>query len=300
MLSEAMVIAFLTRRPIEAVQDWLSALSAALPDDEVVAGADPRAEIAVVASPPPGELSAMPRLAFIQSAWAGVDALLSDPTLPRHLPLARLIDPSLAAQMAEAVAAHVLALHRQAPAYRAQQDQEVWRQLLQPPASARQAGLLGYGEMARASAAMLEGLGFKVEAWSRSRGDFQALLATSDFLVNLLPLTPETQGVLGAETFARMKRGAGIVSVGRGGHLVEADLLDALASGQVSHAVLDVFETEPLPAGHPFWKHPQITVMPHVAAITDPVSGAARIAQNIARFRSGEPVEGLVSFEAGY
>lgn len=295
-----MTIAFLTRLPDRDAERWLSALRAALPGDDVVAGLAPGAEIAIVAAPAPGDLAKLPKLGFIQSAWAGVDGLLTDPLLPRHVPLARLIDPSLATQMAEAVAAHVLALHRQAPAYRDQQAQAVWRQLPQVPASERQVGLLGFGEMARACADLLEQLGFRVGAWSRSHGDLGPLLAGGDIIVNLLPLTAQTQGILGRETFARMKPGAAIINVGRGGHLVEADLLEALASGQISHAVLDVFETEPLPASHPFWRHPAITLLPHVAAITDPVSASQRIAANIVRFRSGEPIEGLVSPEAGY
>lgn len=295
-----MAIAFLSRLPDETAQRWLDALRAALPEDVIVAGLTQDAEIAVVAGPAPGQLARLPRLGFIQSAWAGVDGLLGDPDLPRRLPLARLVDPSLAAQMAEAVAAHVLALHRQAPAYRAQQDRAVWRQLPQVPASERKVGLLGFGEMARASSALLDKLGFKVSAWSRSQGDLAALLASSDIIVNLLPLTPATRGILRRETFDLMKRGASLINVGRGGHLVEADLLEALASGQVSHAVLDVFEAEPLPADHPFWRHPGVTVLPHVAAITDPASASVRIAANIARFRAGEPVEGLVSPDAGY
>lgn len=295
-----MPIAFLTRLPADAAQAWLAALRTALPEDDIIVGLAPDAEIAVVAAPAPGELAKLPKLGFIQSAWAGVDGLLNDPLLPRQVPLARLIDPSLAGQMAEAVAAHVLTLHRQAPAYRAQQAEALWRQLPQVPAHQRQVGLLGFGEMARASAAMLEGLGFQVSAWSRSHGDLGALLAASDIVVNLLPLTPLTSGVLGQETFARMKRGAAIINVGRGGHLVEADLIAALKEGQISHAVLDVFETEPLPAGHPFWSHPAVTVLPHVAAITDPASASQRIAANIARFRAGKAVEGLVSRDTGY
>lgn len=295
-----MTVAFLSRLPDDAAERWLAALRAALPGEIVVSGLAQDADVAVVAAPEPGQLAKLPRLGFIQSAWAGVDGLLADPDLPRRLPLARLIDPSLAGQMSEAVAAHVLALHRQAPAYRAQQEQGVWRPLPQVPAAQRQVGLLGFGEMAQASAALLARLGFKVDAWSRSRGDLEALLATSNIVVNLLPLTPLTRGILCRETFDRMKRGASLINVGRGGHLVEADLLKALASGQVSHAVLDVFETEPLPADHPFWSHPGVTVLPHVAAITDPVSASARIAANIARFRAGEIVEGLVSPKAGY
>lgn len=295
-----MTIAFLTSLPDDAAERWLGALRAALPGDTVTAGLALDAEVAIVAAPAAGDLAKLPKLGFIQSAWAGVDGLLNDPLLPRAIPLARLIDPTLATQMAEAVAAHVLALHRQAPAYRAQQAQAIWRQLPQVPAAERQVGLLGFGEMAQASARLLEKLGFKVRAWSRSHGDLNALLGGSDILVNLLPLTPQTRGILGRETFSRMKPGAAIINVGRGGHMVEADLIEALASGQISHAVLDVFETEPLPADHPFWRHPAITVLPHVAAITDPASASRRIAANIARFRAGEPVEGLVSLEAGY
>lgn len=295
-----MTIAFLTRLPDDVAEQWLSALRAALPGDDIVAGLAPNAEVAVVAAPTPGDLAKFPKLSFIQSAWAGVDGLLNDPLLPRQVPLARLIDPSLATQMAEAVAAHVLALHRQSPAYRAQQAQAIWRQLPQVPASERQIGLLGFGEMARAAAGLLERLGFRVSAWSRSHGDLGALLTGSDILVNLLPLTAQTRGILGRETFARMKPGAAIINVGRGGHLVEADLLEALAGGEISHAVLDVFEIEPLSADHPFWRHPAVTVLPHVAAITDPVSASQRIAANIARFRAGEPIEGLVSADRGY
>lgn len=295
-----MTIAFLTRLPDDVAECWLTALRAALPGDDVAAGLALDAEIAVVAAPGPGDLAKLPHLSFIQSAWAGVDGLLTDPLLPRQVPLARLIDPSLATQMAEAVAAHVLALHRQAPAYRAQQAQVTWRQLPQASAGERQVGLLGFGEMARASAGLLERLGFQVSAWSRSHGDLSALLAGSDIVVNLLPLTAQTRGILGRETFARTKPGAAIINVGRGGHLVEPDLLESLASGQISHAVLDVFETEPLPADHPFWRHPAITLLPHVAAITDPVSASQRIAVNIDRFRAGEPVEGLVSPDRGY
>jgi glyoxylate/hydroxypyruvate reductase A len=266
----------------------LAALADSLPNEKISLGADRDADIAIVANPPPGALAALPNLAFVQSAWAGVDGLLADPALP-PVPLARLVDPSLAAQMAEAAAAHVLALHRQAPAYAAQAVQGLWRQLDQPPASARRIGFLGYGELARASANLLQNIGFQVDAWSRS-----------DIVVNLLPLTAQTRGVLGAATFARMKRGAAIVNLARGAHLVEADLLAALADGTLSHAILDVFETEPLPPVHPFWRHPQITVLPHVAAITDPVSASAFIAANIARFRNGQPLQGLVNRQAGY
>lgn len=294
-----MAITFRSRLAPDAETRWLEALRSALPNDQISTDPTAEAEIAIVANPRPGDLAAIPGLRLVQSAWAGVDGLLADPAFPKAVPLARLIDPTLGQQMAQAIAAHVLSLHRQAPAYRAQQAQGQWRQLAQPLAQDRQIGFLGYGELARACARLLSTIGFPVVAWSRSHGDIAAVLS-SDIVVNLLPLTPATRGFLGAATFAQMKRGAALINVARGAHVVEADLLAALAEGQLSHAVLDVFETEPLPAEHPFWRHPQITVLPHVAAITDPVSASARIAANIARFRAGEPLEGLVSLDAGY
>ncbi|WP_309643941.1 glyoxylate/hydroxypyruvate reductase A [Phenylobacterium sp.] len=297
-----MTIPFLSRLDAGPTKLWRELLAQSLGEPIIAGLPDDRAsvEIAVVANPAPGELATLPNLKFIQSAWAGVDGLMTDPALPRHAVLARLIDPTLAAQMAEAVTAHVLALHRQAPAYAVQQAKGLWNKLPQPPTTARQVGLLGYGEMGRACAKMLEAVGFPVSHWTRSQGDLGDLLARSEIVVNLLPLTPETQGILGAETFERMRPGAAIISVGRGGHLVEADLIPALDSGRLSHAVLDVFAVEPLPTDHPFWRHPRITVTPHAAAITDPASGARQVASNIARFRAGEPVVGRVSFDAGY
>lgn len=294
-----MPITFLSRLPQAAEQRWIAALSARFPDETIGVGPSREADIAVVANPAPGALAAMPALAFVQSAWAGVDGLLADPTLPPQ-PLARLIDDALARQMAEAAAAHVLHLHRQGPAYAAQQRQALWRQLDQPPAARRRVGVLGRGQLASAVAQALELIGFPTACWSRSHGDLDALLADSDIIVNLLPLTDLTRGVLGAATFQRMRPGASLVNLARGAHLVEADLLAALANGRISHAILDVFETEPLSPDHPFWRHPQITVTPHVAAITDPDAASVFIAANIARFRAGEPLQGLVSRERGY
>lgn len=294
-----MAITFLNRLSSAAETRWMEALADRLPIETLTTTAGPDTEIAIVANPAPGALAALPNLRFVQSAWAGVDGLLADPDLPA-VPVARLIDPGLAAQMSQAVAAHVLALHRQAPAYAAQQRRGLWRQLPQAPASERRIGFLGYGELAAASANLLESVGFQIYGWSRRLGDLDTLLATSDIVVNLLPLTDRTRGILCSPTFARMKRGAAIINVARGGHLVIEDLIAALDAGALSHAVLDVFEDEPLPRNHPAWSHPQITVTPHVAAVTDPVSASAFIAENIARFRAGEPVHGLVNRKAGY
>lgn len=290
----------LSNRLSETAQTaWLAALAEHLPNETIVTEPGPGIEIAIVASPPPGALAALPDLKFIQSAWAGVDGLLADASLPK-VPLARLIDEGLTAQMAQAVAAHVLGLHRQAPAYAAQQRRGLWRQLPQAPAQERQVGFLGYGELASAAANLLEQIGFRTYGWSRRLGELDTLLATSDFVVNLLPLTDRTRGILCDEAFKRMKPGAAVINLARGAHVVDADLIAALDSGHLSHAVLDVFEAEPLARNHPFWSHPQITVTPHVAAITDPRTASAFIAANIARFRAGQPVLGLVNRKAGY
>ena len=294
-----MAITFLNRLAPDAQTRWLEALRAALPGETITAEPSHATEIAIVANPGRGVLASLPNLAFVQSAWAGVDSLLDDPSLPR-VPIARLVDPALAAQMAQATAAHVLYLHRQVPAYAAQQRRGLWRQLPQPPAAERRIGFLGYGELAGVAANLLESIGFQTYGWSRRLGDLNTLLATSDIIVNLLPLTDHTRGILSAPAFARMKRGAAIVNLARGAHVVEEDLIAALDAGQLSHAVLDVFEAEPLERKHPFWSHPQITVTPHVAAITAPVSASAVIAANIARFRAGQPPEGLVNRKAGY
>lgn len=269
-------------------------------------------EIAVVANPLPGLLCQLPRLRFIQSLWAGIDGLLADTSLPGQVPVARLVDPSLADAMAEAVVLHVLALHRQMPAYRRQQAARQWLMHKQPLAPRRRVGFLGLGEMARRSIAALAPLRFDVAGWSRRaatvdgvttfHGDtgLGLMLARTDILVNLLPLTAQTRGILGAATFGQLPRGASIINFGRGGHQVPADIVASLDSGQLDHAVLDVFETEPLPADDPLWTHPGITVTPHVAATTDPVSAARCVALNIAAFRAGGMVTGLVDVTAGY
>lgn len=288
---------------------WCEVLSRTMPDECIVAteGCEERAsvELAIVANPSPGALRDLPGLRWVQSLWAGVDGLAGDPTLP-DVPIARLVDPMLARSMAETAAAVVLGLHRDLDVYAAQQGRKVWRQ--HPPRLARdrRVAVLGLGEMGRASAALLARIGFDVRGWSRSGACLDgvqvhaggeglvAALGGAEILLNLLPLTAETRGILGAASFAHLAPGACVVNFGRGGHLVEADLLDALAAGRLRHAVLDVFDREPLPAGHPFWRHPGVTVLPHVAACTNHDSAAAIVAAAVADYRrTGRVPEGF-------
>ncbi len=324
--------------------DWAQALRAALPaphrlllqrgevDDALI-------DIALVANPPPGALQGLPGLRLIQSLWAGVDRLLADPSVPAHVPLARMVDPAMNAAMAETVLWAVLSLQRGFFGYARQQVARRWQQHRQWRADEVPVLLLGHGQMGRAAAQRLSAMGFAVTAWSRGHdvdagrwpgvdagrepivGADKAPLpgphpppvrsihgdaalgpaaAAARIVVNLLPLTAATQGVLGAPLFAHLPRGAGIVNLARGGHLIEADLLAALDSGQIEHAVLDVFHQEPLPPEHPFWRHERITVLPHVAALTDVHSASTVALANVQAVAQGGQIAHRVWRERGY
>lgn len=309
-----MIIAFVAQE--EDPQRWLPPLAAALPRDRFVvwpAVGDPaQVDIALVAKPPQGALAEFPRLKLVQSLWMGVDGLLADSTLPRSTPIARLVDPGMVAAMSETVLASVLDWHRYRYRYRAQQARQEWKPLPQYMAADRTVGLLGLGELGQDAAAKLCALGFNVCGWSRrpkhiegiacfhGEGGLTEMLSRSGALVCLLPLTAETRGILNAGTLARLPEGACVINVARGAHLVDNDLLAALESGRLDHAYLDVFDTEPLPASHPFWKHPSITVTPHVAALTEPRTSLAKVVANVERVRRGERPEALVDVAAGY
>ena len=284
---------------------WREALAAALPEAELLGSAAARAcpdEVlaAIVANPPPCSLQGLPRLKLIQSLWAGVDRLLADTTLPRDVPLARMVDPAMNAAMAETALWAVLALHRGFFRYAQQQRERQW--LAQPQRCADEVPVLvlGQGQMGRAAAARITPLGYPVTGWRRDGQALTPLLARAQVVVNLLPLTPDTRGLLNAAFFAALPRGAGVVNLARGAHVLDDDLLTALNSGQVGHAVLDVFHTEPLPPGHPYWQHPQVTVLPHAAAATDPRSAAAVAATNVRAALAGQPLANLVERQRGY
>ncbi|MGM9487977.1 2-hydroxyacid dehydrogenase [Ideonella sp. YS5] len=302
-------------------QAWLGALRAALPEERIedAIGRLDQAEVdvALVANPPPGSLNGLPALRLVQSLWAGVDRLLADPTLPTAVPLARMVDPTMAAAMAETSLWAVLALHRGFYAYARQQREERWKVLPQRRADEVHVAVLGLGELGCAVAARLAAQGYRVDGWrqggasSRARGGMPVpvhegtsgldpLLAASDIVVNLLPLTAATRRFFDSKRFSAMKRGAALVNLARGAQVVEADLLAALDDGRLSHAVLDVFQVEPLPAGHALWKHPHVTVLPHVAALTDPRSAAEVVAANVRALRSGQPLAHLVDRQRGY
>lgn len=295
---------------------WTAALQTALPGEHfVTTGTDGPAEgidIAIVANPPDGALRGVPKLKLIQSLWAGVDKLMADDSVPRDVPIARMVDPAMNAAMAETALWAVLSLHRGYFRYAALQHEARWSPHGQQRADEITVAVLGLGEMGRAAARRLVAQGYRVLGWSTRPAQIDGVsahageaalndvLAAADIVVNLLPLTPHTRDLFRAETFARMKPQVSLVNLARGAHVVETDLLAALDSGQLQHAVLDVFRTEPLPPDHPLWRHPRVTVLPHAAAQTDPRSAAAVAAANVRAARAGLPVAHLVDRTRGY
>ncbi len=269
-------------------------------------------DFVIVGGKAPGDLRRFGNLRAIQSTWAGVNHLLTDPGLPPERPLARMVDRGLTVSMTEYVVMHALDQARRGPELRAAQRARQWLDLGPRPLRDIRVAVLGLGALGVDAGFQLRDLGFAVRGWSRSpkslpgiesfagMDSLAACLTDVEILICLLPLTDETHGILGAQVFAHLKRGASLIHAARGAHLVEADLLQALADGRPSLAVIDVFATEPLPPAHPFWKHPAITVTPHVAAITRPGTGAEDIVENYGRAMRGEMLINQVDRAQGY
>ena len=309
-------MALLFRSTVDSAARWRAQLTRLTQELEVRVWpeiGDPAAiDYALVWRPEPGFLASLPNLKLILSLGAGVDHLLGDPRLPLHLPILRLVDPHMTDAMSEYVVLQVLRLHRRDLDYRNQQGAGVWRELDQQNAGQRRVGILGLGELGQDAAKKLKALGFDVAGWSRSEKAVEGvrsyagaaglapLLGRSEIIVCLLPLTAETEGILNKRTLALLPKGAALVNAARGAHLVEEDLLAALASGQISAAVLDVFREEPLPVDHSFWHHPRVVVTPHIAAFTNPATASPIILDNIRRFEEGRPLLNRVDPARGY
>jgi len=256
-------------------------------------------------------LPVFPNLKAMFSRSAGVDSFIEHPRLPK-VPLGKVEPPAGDPMMTEYVMMHVLRFHRDMPAYHTAQANREWREapIIRP--EDRRVGFLGFGIMAQVPALMLKSLGFKVSAWVRSprqaaeipifhgRGELEKFLNQTDIAVCLLPLTRETEGIFCARTFAMMPRGAMLVNVGRGKHVVDEDLIAALDSGQLSYAALDALWPEPLPQESPLWLHPKVTVMPHVARRPTVAQLVTEIVANIRSLRAGGPLLQQVDVTRGY
>ncbi len=256
-------------------------------------------------------MAALPNLEVLFSIGAGIDQLAAD-RLPPNLRIVRMIEPGITGTMADYVSMAVLALHRDLPQYLQDQRDGVWNPRPTLHARERRVGVLGLGELGRASLAALAPHGFQLSGWSRSPRNiegvqcfhgsdtFSAFLSQCDILICLLPLTDETRGILCRKTFNLLPDGARLVNVARGGHLVQDDLLEALDSGKLSAAILDVTEPEPLPEGHPFYSHPSILLTPHTAGVTRIDSAVHVLIDNLRREIAGLPLAGEVDRKRGY
>ena len=310
------VVPFVTRDDAPSEAAWLQHLNDAFGSAEVraIEGLNENereaARVAIVADPDPKALATLPNLEWVQSLWAGVERLVAD--LPSRVGIVRMGGPQLADTMSEAVLTWTLALHRDLFAYVRQQIERRWRphDVLRP--EKRTVAVLGLGNLGQRSAERLAANGFEVLGWSRSRksvpnvetfhgeSGFGAVLERADIVIVLLPLTTETHNLLDASSLDRMRPGASIINFARGPIINENALLQRLDSGAIGHAVLDVFNVEPLPDDHPFWTHPRVTVLPHISAPTDREAASVIAASNIERFLRDGTVPPTVERGRGY
>ena len=261
---------------------------------------------------PPGALNDMPNVKCICSLGQGVDHIFVDPSLPQGAKIMRLVDPWMSQAMSEWVLLHVLRYHRQAPEYEKLRKNKIWKSLPAPDTASRKVGVLGLGALGADAASKIAALGFDTAGWSRTKKQITGVksyygkdqltdfLARTEILCCLLPLTTATEGIINAQTLATLPEGAFVINSGRGGHVVEEDLLAALDSGHIAHAGLDVYRTEPLPQESLFWEHPKVDLWPHVSAQTNPKSAADQVADAIRKVFSDEAPDNLVDPKLQY
>jgi len=269
-------------------------------------------EIALAWKAPPGVLASLKNLKMIVSLGMGVDHLLIDETLPRHVPITRIVDDGLIGQMSEYALFWALRHHRDMEKYAAHQSASTWKPEKFVDTIDRRVGIMGLGSIGQDTGKKFVALGFPTAGWSRTAktvegvetfhgaDGLEAFLARTDILVNVLPLTRETRGILGTKVFEALPKGAYVINMGRGGHVVDEELIAALDSGHLSGAALDVFNIEPLPADHAYWKHPKVQVTPHIAGATNPRTASVGVIDNIKRLRAGQPLLNAVDPTTGY
>ena len=269
-------------------------------------------EVALAWKPESGLLASFPNLKLIVSLGMGVDHLLVDDKLPSGVPITRIMDDGLIGQMTEYAIYWALRHHRDIDKYTASQRARKWKVETFVDTIDRRIGISGLGTIGQDTAAKFAAMGFPTAGWSRTQktlpgvetfhgpDGLAAFLARTDILINVLPLTRDTRGLLDAKLFAALPKGAYVINMGRGGHVVDEDLIAALNSGHLSGAALDVFNTEPLPEAHPYWTHPKVQVTPHIAGATNPRTASPGVIENIKRVRAGQPTINTVDPVTGY
>lgn len=269
-------------------------------------------DICIIFRMPNGFLKPFKNLKLISTTGAGIDHYLLDPDLPRHIPMVRVVDADFGARMAEYVLAWVLAHHREMPHFLANQKTHTWAYKPIRSSFEVKVGVMGLGQMGTPTVERLAYLGYTVSGWSKSRHDikgvkcyagkeeFAEFLGGLEILVNLLPLTAETRGILCKSTFDRVPKDSILITAARGGHLIEKDLIEALDSGRLRYATVDAFPKEPLPPDNPLWDHPKVFVTPHCSSTPSPETIVNAFVDNVKRFRSGRPLNNPVDHTKGY
>ena len=295
---------------------WVKLMQRLLPGWDIVtmdAVTDPsKVHYAVVWRPRTGDIARFPNLKAIVSVGAGIDHVLADAELPQGVPIIRTVGQDLTQRMLEYVALHVLRHHRDMPRQLLAQTERDWHSIVVPVAPNRVVGVMGLGNLGSAAARVLSQIGFATRGWSKSpktidgvetftgKEGLTPFLSGCEILVNMLPLTSATTGILNADLFAELPKGACVINCARGQHLVDDDLLAALDTGHIKQATLDVFHTEPLPSDHPFWTHPAITVTPHIASRIDAEIGGSLIAENLKVFQATGTCPDVADAVRGY
>ncbi len=310
-------IPFVHRENPQAQAGWLDALRSAMPDYKLCDLADlsvnERAsiDVAIVADPDPSDLATLPNLKWVHSLWAGVERMVAERP-DNDLAIVRLIDPRMAESMSEAVLAWTLYLHRDMPHYRQQQDRKLWESHQLPLPSERTIGILGLGALGQRCAIRLKDNGFNTVGWNRTGRMLEGIetfsgpdgltemLAHTNVLVVLLPLTVETRGLLDTHRLSQLPAGASLINFARGPIIDDKALLTHLDTGHLAHAVLDVFDQEPLPTDNPFWTHPSVTVLPHISGPTNRTTASAIVATNIEAYVTNGTIPPSVDRKTGY
>jgi len=311
------IVPFISMLPKADIDQWLKILKKKLPKERIVKFSNlkktdyKKIDVAIVANPNPTEVKKLVNLKWIQSVWVGVEKLVES-FKSEKVKIVRLVDPEMNRTMSEAVLSWVLYLHRDMHFYQVQQNKRVWKEADYIKPSKKIVSIIGLGELGSASAAKLIENGFNVCGWSRGKKNIKKvksftgelglknMLKQTDILVCLIPLTRKTKYLLNYKTLSYLKKGASIINFARGGIINAKDLVKHLNFRRIKHAVLDVFEQEPLPKTSVLWKHKNVTVLPHISAHTDMDTASNIVCKNIKMYRLKNRIPKSVDLARGY